>query len=123
MLRLQLLGFNARLTEVPQGNLDATADRTEYEAHQGCVAPVDVPTEDRQARIERAFHVGLKRSAKVISAGGYVQVQKSWSKNNADYCLPGDRDGGIEATDEWTIVSVCRHGARLSLLGIGIVKP
>lgn len=77
VLWFQLAKLKVRLAEVPQGNLDATADSTDHEAQHGSVGPVDVPPEQRQVQVERTRHVGFESPLEVVRPRGDVQVQET----------------------------------------------
>ena len=109
VLWFQLLELDARLTEVPECNLDATRHGAEHEAQQRGSRPVDVPADDRHGDVQRTGHVGLERALEVVRSGGNIQVQEPRAQDEADERLPGHSDGSVDATDQARVVAVCRH--------------
>lgn len=117
VLWFQLTKLKVRLAEVPQGNLDTTADSTDHEAQHGSVSPINVPPKQRQIQIERTRHIGLERALEVVCAGGDVQVQQTRTQDDTNERLPAHGDRGIDATNELRVVAICRHGILNFLLG------
>lgn len=109
MLWFQHTELDARLAEVPQGNLDATADGTEHEAQHKCMTPVDVPPHDRDCCVERTSQIWVERTLEIIGTGCDVQVQESWTEDDTDERLPGHRNCGVDTADQTVVVTVCRH--------------